>query len=414
MPEELGDHALDSERLDHDHLLVDRHLHRRRPSDAPHPRLNEPRNPMKAAFTDRAGRLREGKHMKSTMGKDGHAPTEWADHGDCHCAVCKPNESKPAGSPSHLTTFNRHTRTAKDAPPMQPFWEKAVADTLNSDLTTTCMTHATGTDPLPEWEERAFQKNLGRKVSSPMRSRSPGSPLGLGVLEDHEFGTSGVHPHRGGSPGVEQVAAGNFNQSFKPDVGLSTNKGRQGWQGSPMAGSRSGVALVLSPRDDDPPPPTKIVHDKKGEGMFRSKFSESAEKSLAYHNQEVFRFADPASPKGRPLNGTPDFANSAGLSLREYDDICTRAHPASPKVRSRRPLNNSSATLTQVLDHDGAQRAADRETADRHRGDAAFIHACEYTRASKLDQTQLAWEVRDAVGTQSSHQVASHLIWPEA
>lgn len=420
IPGELPEHVddqLHQAQADHDALLAE-NLHRRRPSDEPHPASGSPRVAMRIAFTDRAGRLREGRGARAALMKDDEQTTDWAAHGDCVCEVCKPARAETAGSPSHLTCKNRVPPYAKNELPIRPFWEQSMTKTFNSDLLRASLSPRRDCLAAAK-EEDDFTTKLGRKGRSPERERerSPGCPLGLGVFEEHRAGSSGVLPHRSGSPDPAARAAGCYNQGSKPDIGLSASRGRQQFQGtSSDLGTRSGVAMVLSPRSTDPLAPLKICSSLKGEGAFKSKFSGDTDKIVQYQNQEVFRYADPSSIRKVIVDSASLVVGNshAGLSTKDATAIEDRRDVSSPGLRTRTAMNNTSHRVSGVLDQARIQGLLDRETADRHATDKHFAKMCEYTRSAKSDARAVAAEVKQLVGHTHSEQVKANLTWIEA
>eukprot|EP00405_Crypthecodinium_cohnii_P014819 CAMPEP_0206465358 /NCGR_PEP_ID=MMETSP0324_2-20121206/27781_1 /ASSEMBLY_ACC=CAM_ASM_000836 /TAXON_ID=2866 /ORGANISM="Crypthecodinium cohnii, Strain Seligo" /LENGTH=564 /DNA_ID=CAMNT_0053938199 /DNA_START=50 /DNA_END=1744 /DNA_ORIENTATION=+ len=400
----------ESTRDTHDAVLADK-LHKRRPSDASHANAHDPPVAMRHAFTDRALRLREGRGMKATLMKDDWFNTEWSESAPCLCDTCQPFESKPTGSPSHLTTHNRHMRVNKDAPPSPPPWEKAVADHFNSDWARTTMAHNMPQGNVPDFEEGQFGQTMGRKINTKPRARSPGSPHGLGILEPHSFGSSGVHKHRSMSAEAVPRPAGMYNQDYKPELMMGNTRHKAIFQaGNTGYPPRSGTALILSPRDDDPPAPTRIMKDKRGEGIFKAYCTEQSEKRILYHNQEVFRFAEPTSPKGRPA-GPVALDTHAGMTTKEMSEVNFRQQPSSPKVVPRSPLLNNSRVISTLMNHEHGARLFADEVADRHTFDKAFQSVCQYTQDSKLETYSIAAELKDTIGRGQSTNVATHLVW---
>mmetsp|Transcript_46753 Transcript_46753/g.100062 ORF Transcript_46753/g.100062 Transcript_46753/m.100062 type:complete len:585 (-) Transcript_46753:101-1855(-) len=405
---DLGEITFDQERDDHDAMLADT-LHRRRPSDQPHPLLTSPRAPMKIAFTDRAAKKREGRGVKAVLAKDPHVPTEWKTNADCGCDVCHPEVAPNAGSPSHLASKSRLCRCVRDSPPTRMFWESDVSPTYDSDLFATTSRYATTSGPVPKRSEVGFRRTMGRKVT---QDRSPSPSDRLGCPDSHRMGSSGVHHFRSRSADSRDFsgAAGAYNQDYKPEIGLSGYKARQQFQASNTdpGPHRSGVALILSPRHSDPPAPTKILVDRRGDGTYKMGYSKESEQYSVCGNQEVFRFSDPANFVGRPA-GPVKLDNHAGMSVKEL-----RERPASPgSPRRDAGMSNASRLVSKVINQDANEKNELAQTLARQKCDSNFISVCNYTVGEVQERKQRAAEARLAHGPSCSDAVKNQLSWQE-
>lgn len=382
--QDLPPNPVDPDCEEYDAMLADT-LHKRRPSDAPHPLLSSPRCPTRAAFTDRAARLREGRGAKAVLVKDGHERTDWAKHsGSCVCDVCHPFEKHQAGSASHDVSYNKVVPCAKDSPPTR-FDE--VAKTYDSTSLSRTMSLPVGTGSLcsSNTDQLFFSQTLGRKK----RDLTPRS----WVNDDSQ-------------------AAGRFNQDFRPEIMACSAKGRQVFQGTgkDLLTPRSGVVMALSPRGDDPPAPTSICSHPRADGAFKAGLSAEA---AAYHihiNQKVFRYdASITTPRGRiPGPGYYD-DQGAGLTSQEFQVRYERQQPDSPKQTPRALVYRKSDSMLGVMDHQTSARLFAKETETRQRTDVPYINLCRQTSQHLTAQRALSKEVKEVCGTRVS--VMPHLAW---
>eukprot|EP00443_Scrippsiella_acuminata_P037553 CAMPEP_0115267754 /NCGR_PEP_ID=MMETSP0270-20121206/52159_1 /TAXON_ID=71861 /ORGANISM="Scrippsiella trochoidea, Strain CCMP3099" /LENGTH=638 /DNA_ID=CAMNT_0002683917 /DNA_START=27 /DNA_END=1943 /DNA_ORIENTATION=+ len=384
----------DLEQMDHDALLADG-IHRRRPSEMPHPRASSPRNPMRTAFTDRSGRMREGRGAKTSLMPQEAVSTEWAQHGDCSCDVCKPFEMKPAGNASHQVHYNKVPRCNKDSPPTQPHWENEHAHTFNSEKVCTTMEHITVNSPSPPADaEKAFSMNMGRKVKSP-RPQSPGGGRMLEYISMNEDRT---------------LPAGMYNQDSPVEIMLQTSKGRQPWQGrNGQSPSRSGVAMVLTPEGSDPPPPERILATRRGDGEFKMGTSKQAEGITNYFNQDLFRYAESGMRRGRSLS-PPRFHNAAGTGTGQWGRSPSPSNRSSPRAEYRGILCNNSRTMASVMNHDEGEQYFARESDFRKQCDPTFVELCNLTLDSHGETTAFADAFKNARGHGSCSAV-EHMAW---
>jgi len=400
--EELLDVLDVPDRRDHDEMLSD-NLHKRRPSDMPHPGLSSPKLPMRAAFTDRAAKLREGRGMRKTLMHEPHAKTDWFTHGECFCDVCSPNEAKGAGCASHEVHSNKLNRSHKDSHPARPEWEaEPVARTFNSELMTNSMIHAKTHSPPPPREEEDFARSMGRKIGGIPRPRAVSPP-----------GSTGVLMHRSMSADCLQ-AAGCYNKDYQPYIMSCKFKARQLFQSSckDLQPHRHGVAMAISPRADDPPAPTKIVFDKRGDGMFKHGLSPEVEGHIKYHNMPVFRFSESEVVYGRN-SPSPDYESHCGLTTKGFEERFHRQQPSSPKFSPRALLHHNSSLVSNVINHDLTADLFAAEAADRSINDPAFKSLCEYTSDTHREVSTLRQEVKRYCGRSSSVGVASQLAWDD-
>jgi len=405
----------DPNQQEHDDWMTDA-LHKKRPEEASHPREKDAKPSMHTAFNDRSARMREGKGLKTTLMASDQAPTEWGEHGDCSCSICKPHTCRPAGQPSHHVHSNKVPRCNKDSTPTQPAWELEKTHTFNSDKLATAVAHP-DRGAAPVVEEKAFAQNMGRKI----KPANPTSP-GAGALSHRSFSTD------------SRPIAGDFDQEARGNVFPTTrSKSRQRWQG--RAGdvpNRSGVALVLSARTDDPPAPSQVCASRKADGHFKSTFSSESEQFSQYYNQEMFRFADARSPRGRsqpPPSRDPELAGMATgvkgshlfncgnpLTMRGKDQSATSlcsSRNLSPKATFRSNPGNNSSAMNSVINHDIVEQGHANETAWRMQMDVPFMTLCGHTVNVVEKGREHAESIKSARGHVRSTGISSNLQWSE-
>mmetsp|Transcript_59948 Transcript_59948/g.126917 ORF Transcript_59948/g.126917 Transcript_59948/m.126917 type:complete len:538 (-) Transcript_59948:109-1722(-) len=390
----LLDNNEDAVRESHDAALADT-LHKRRPSEQA--MSNSPRVPMRSAFTDRANKMREGKGMKSTLMKDPHLSTEWAQHEDCDCLPCKPWAHRQAGNASHEVIHNKLVRCVKDSAPTQPPWEEPVTNTFKSDHARRIMRHPQEHKEPSLAGEIFFQQTIGRRVKEIPKPTSPGS---TGVLMHRSMSADNLS------------AAGKYNKGYRPEIMAHTHKARQDFQGraeSPIS-PRSGIKMALSPRQGDPPAPSKIMVDKRGEGTFKSGPSPVSASHTVYYNPEVFRFSDPATVHGRNTPA-PQYEKGCGLTTQGFHERFMRQQPTSPKTSPRALIGSNSASMSSIMNHDAGEQLFAKEASNRTRTDVAFNSLCNLTAEHLKTQRSIGSEIKKHCGRTQSTNVCQHLVW---
>lgn len=338
--------------------------------------------PMKAAFTDRSVRLREGLHGRSTLKQEGAAVSDdsWGHKGGCNCPVCKPFDLKPAGAPSHFVHSNRvhavHQATpssASTAPAARERWSRThdsngihQAVHLNDEST-----YHSGNEL-----EDQFKQALGRRAraQAPDRSQSEG-------------------PDR---------PAGGFSRSSSEE----TRKRRFSAQGE--AGGRGGVALVLTPRATDPPISLRITSYKKADGEHKFGHSAQTEKLAVHWNQALYRYdtlAAKSSSRGpsRSQSEPPERRNPvSGDGMMEAERANRRP--------SRGRANNSSA-LAVITNQTVVAELAAGERAARMSADKCFRDLCAHTEDLKSRQAQELRGITEKKYHTLSTNMANSLRW---
>mmetsp|Transcript_79261 Transcript_79261/g.205958 ORF Transcript_79261/g.205958 Transcript_79261/m.205958 type:complete len:633 (+) Transcript_79261:55-1953(+) len=405
----------DINQMEHDTWMSDS-LHKKRPEEPAHPRGRDPKPAMTTAFSDRALRMREGKGALTALMANDPAPTEWADHGACSCLVCQPSMARPAGQPSHHVHYNKVPRCNKDHAPSSPHWEPDLSHTFNSNKIGAAVVHPEKAD-VPVQEEKDFSKNLGRKV----KASNPTSP-----------GAGAILPHRSFSEDPRPVAGG-YDQERNNVFPLTRAKSRQRWQGSQgEAPNRSGVALILTPRVDDPPAPSRICSLRKAEGEFKHEFSSESHSFADRNNQETFRFADSTKPRGRslpPASCDPDMAGVASGLTGSHLFNCgnpvtmegknqslgtlSNMRNLSPKTTFRRNPSNDSSRMNSVIDHELVDQAHADLFAYRMQMDEPFAALCAHTRESIGAAQQNASAIKTQRGHARSSNIRDNLCWYE-
>lgn len=406
----------DPGQMDHDARHADQ-LYKKRPEEPAHPRADDPNPWQLTAFADRAVRLREGRLMRANMMHNDPVESDWGVcKGPCKCQVCNPAKMHAAGVPCHEVCYNKEPPVRRDWPAPVPVWdaEKVQHHSLNSTRVAEVMTHR---EEVSAPHEEFFKNSLGRKVRASSGASAAGVP-------------SGMLSHR--SPFADlSPSAGTYNQERYAIHPESRNLGRQSWQAK--AGdepSRSGVALVLTPHHDDPPPPTKVSSNSKAEGTFKHGYSADAERLAKDRNQEMFRFSDAKSPRGKSLppptwdacgyagqaSGAPTHHThaSTGNPLTHFGtntaDLPLTPRRATSAQRSYRTnVGNDSSGLKFLMDHERMEASARQEKTWRMRHDDEFNRLCGHTSQEITSARERAHTTK---GTNiASTNVKNQLVW---
>lgn len=372
---------------------------------------------MHAAFTDRSARLREGRGAKTAMMTPDPTPTEWGDHGNCSCMICKPHEAPVAGQPSHEVHYNKVPRCSKDTAPSVPRWEDPCSQTFNSARLNSLVQHDHHDKRVvPAEEEDQFARNLGRKVkhSVPIVPGSGGALSHRSFVED------------------KAVCAGSYGRElehgFMPD---QRTKGRQAWQvRSGSQPPRFGVMLAMSPRLDDPPAPGRIMASRRGDGTFKAGPSADSERIVQHYNQEMFRFADARTPRGKsvppertsdqaglptgsPTRPTFDMSNPLTMKGKDLGVYSLDSHNRiSPKETFRSNVGNDSSAMSFVTNHDLCNQSFDQEKEWRLRTETNFAKLCDATHTTAWSSQLSARSHKERHGMMSTN-VSHNLVWEE-
>lgn len=354
--------------------------------------------------------------MRSTLMPKAPIVSESSEHGDCSCAICNPMIRHAAGQPSHEFHHNKVPRCNKNGNPTRPHWETDVSQTFKSDFVTEAVEHPDEAGKVPKQEELAFTQNMGRKVKGPV----PISP-----------GSGRTFLHRSWSADSIRVA-GDYDLEGYAVMPDARYRGRQAWQGSQGSQpSRSGVAIVVAPRDGDPAAPSGIVALRKGEGQFNHRVTEDSKRHAVRSNQENFRFANVENKKPRPKSSTrckPDGAGRASGAACDHMNGCGNPLTMEGKKGVKGGSLNSMWSASQpslrynpgrdssgfayLINHNAVEKGFASEAATRRRVDKPFAELCGYT-ADLKQQTQSARDtIRDRTGHRTT-QVQHLMSWTE-
>mmetsp|Transcript_74427 Transcript_74427/g.162812 ORF Transcript_74427/g.162812 Transcript_74427/m.162812 type:complete len:882 (-) Transcript_74427:79-2724(-) len=414
------------DKQDLDHILADM-LHKHRPEEPVHPGVYEPKPAMTTAFTDRSLRLREGRHMRTTLLHNDPVPTEWGSQANrsCPCPTCGPEAYVSAGQPSHLLQNNLVYRCQKDVPPTAeshptaPHWKNGFSNTFDSTLLGKSLPHNDETRAeVPADAEEDLMKWLGRKIKAP-EPQTPGA--GRAMM------------HRSKSCDAMVISAGQYDQErygFFPD---SRRRGRQVFQG--MYGdepARCAMDFVLSPRGGDPPAPTKIAAVVRNPGTFKAGFSADCARISEHYNQEHFRFADPLRVRGKsqpPLVRDPDLCGAptgiVGNHMHQMDNPILSTGKGTteyslgalgnlnPKPSFRQASGNFSPMVTSVIDQASVARSFEAEKAWRMEAEPAFASLCAITAAVHQKNCEQATSTRKNFGQNTTDELKRNLEWME-
>lgn len=382
-------------------------LHERRGGSPP----TSPR-PMATAFTDRSLRKREGLGSRRALRSEDGTPTGGAatPHSDCGCAVCKPNVVSPAGQMSHSIQTNLahsvHVPSTEPPPAPQTMRQKSApqgkrspgSPNYNSNHITRIIKEPHGGVHVDCLDECPLTQQLGNRV------KASGGAAGRSLSADFRM-------------------AGRYRRKMELDL---ENDPHMRWraEGCIDTGARNEVAMILSPREADPPRPTKITSCKKADGDSKFKVSQQAERVSVHWNQPLYRYecaavrdlegpdrslslpADqflvfPPSGQGSPRR--PEWTEgSAGDFPREGPGGARRS-PRAPEGRE----------VAQAVNHEHLAECAARRRAERLAGDQRFSDLCAFTEESSRAQSREARDLKERYTAKEAQTMASALAWHE-
>lgn len=414
---ELGAlHAVeDAEQREHDERMG--YALAKRPEDPAHPLGPAPKVASASPFTDRALRHREGKGARKVLMASAPALNDGS-HVECGCTVCVPSGARPAGQPSHHMLSNKAPRCVADTRPEVPSWEPQVSLNFDSHLLWASLSQTEGKSAQsPADQETKFVQNLGRKV----KAVTPGSPGGGKVMPHRSFTDDDV------------PVAGNHNQELVAEISELRSTRRQAWQGGRLdRPARNGVAFVLSPRDGDPPAPTQIGDARRGDGEFKAGYSEHSEHISKTSNQEVFRFVNPKTPRGRSQPPPRPDRNVAGVQSGEWGNhMWSSGNPVTMAGKSKTQATlgvshgsthiatfragngNTSRAMKTVIDQAYCDDLTAMETDTRMKVDPEFAALCTISQETMEWGKHAAEDIKHRHGHAKSCNVRSTLRWSE-
>merc|ERR1712012_396850 len=216
----------------------------------------------------------------------------------------------------------------------------------------------------------------------------------MGVLvEENLFGTQMGRKNKQALMQLQlddqSPAAGSYNKNIG---GVQpTRLGRQGGSPRGTASPRTDMHMIMTPRDDDPPPPTQITPAKKNDGTCRVP-SEHCEKISAHCNEELLRY-EMVAGQDRPNMRS----ESLPLELSPRTSPRAKRNPMNHEgweEPPRRPLSRSSprkaphATAAQITNQIEMAHKADNERTQRLAVDKHFADLCLQAEEVKNIQTE--------------------------
>jgi len=403
----------DADQQDYDAIFADR-LHNRRPSEPAHPRLKERPPSATTAFADRALRLREGRGARSALMVKEPVPAEFKHSISCPCPVCQPQVKHAAGVPSHDVVYNKVPACAKDYPPpaSPPFWEREGFNFAVQGLDSGRVGPALKNEAPTAEDLDQLSRCLGRKGKVPANI--------------NELMASGASELDG------RPRAGTYDTEKYAHLPEHRGRLRQAWQSvNNGEGPRSGVSMIFTPREDDPPIPNRVSTCRKAEGVFREQFSEDTERIVRNQNQANYRFASSTPPRGRSQPPpAPSFAGEhagqpSGIANHQFYDSgdCVSGRGKEPDLfplgkrcmsrghRSfRQNMGNESTAMAFLTNHDRVAESFEREKEWRLQTDDAFRDLCGKTEELVLSARSCATAFR-ANGHVTSDLLKSHFVW---
>jgi len=357
------------EALDRD-LMAALHVRTRSPEASPRPA-------MRAAFTDRSARMREGMHTHTIFDYKDCEPADNTTvyHASTSCGRNRHFEY-PAGAPSHKFHHNK----------------LSTAHTEQPDA------HVQSTD----------------SPRRPRGSNSEGMSRAIGKHDDCLYTRPEVHSEeyhmvsymcrkKREGLGAAEDAAGGYNRN----VGGTqiTRLGRANSPRSEVDLTRNDMRMIMTPRDDDPSAPLQISPARKSVGTCRVP-SEHCEKNAAHYNQEVLRY-EMVAGQDQPNMRTLPYDLSPQISPRLKRNPLNHDGWEEPRPKSlsrpspiKAPHDNVALVTNQI---EMAQQASD-ERAQRLAIDRGFAASCSQVGESR---SRLA---ESMAGLQRNHHMVSDSV----
>lgn len=340
---------------------------------------------MKAAFTDRSIRLREGRAARSVLCPGWQEPEE--QYQDCSSF----DLMHPAGQPSHSVVSNKERDSNPCSGDQSAFASSGVSSVLNRQLGG------------PQ-EELAFRQAMTRKVrQAPSQTSNPQDPQDADAVS------------RG---------AGAYRRRGFLETGLKQ------LEDDPIY-CRGNVSYVLSPKDEDPPHPHHRITTggKKGSGAYRDQMDPHTERLMVHWNQSLYRYdvfaagGSAVRPVQRTASCPPDHA---GMPRTENRDGSRnpitheeRGSPITPRtLRGRAGLGNSSGhslhkgqAVKSLTNHENMAEEALRDRSNRLSSDQKFAELCALTAQCGKQAKMDAADIKVTKTRHLSTNVANALRW---
>jgi len=393
------------------------------PSPASRASPSTPR-PMSTAFTDRSNRRREGIGSRAALlhsDASFSASAAAEGHGNCSCPVCKPFSMSPAGQVSHAFQGNMlhpaHQGTVANMPQATPRGApgsvagKRAAGSPNYDSVSVhkILKEGIGPDGAPcETSEESFKRQMGRKTKPTITSGEPG-------LRDAHARSQSTSPRHE-----------RFIKKFGIDLEASPEQ-RSRVLGKAEFGAihRNEVAMILTPRDSDPPLPVRITPCKKGDGENKYKLSKHSEKISLHWNQPLYRYEMPPpggpAPPGRSMSLPPERpARPFGGKWNPLtQEGCDEAGGSGQIMQlsgggpRRFPKLHESTEMLQVTNHWLVAQNVAQERLERLEKDKKFADLCQLTDENKAREAAQIGALKERNNHKVSTNMASILTWEE-
>lgn len=344
--------------------------------------------PMRAAFTDRSVRMREGVGARSALGaEDAWLLDEPPEHkGNCNCPACNPSAGRPAGQlSSNLRTnvlraphLGLQDLPQTPRPGRDPGWESGRVNTLLRRGSST-RDYDRATASADEGQEEAkFRLTMGVKVQPPQGSRRR---------------SCSEEPRR-----ASALPAGRHGYRGEMDLETAPHHAqRRVFNGK--CNHRSEAAMTLAPDINDPAPNIQITNSRKGMGDCKDKVSTTGEQFHVRGNQANFRFEIRARQQDllRSVSLPPERNPITSEGCEDWTSTWRRV--------DRKPRLHD--TTEAFLNHTQVADQVSKERAERLQQDPRFAVLCAATaetgrfRSDGFDKTQhlsssmgssLAWD----------------------
>jgi len=354
----------------------------------------------RSAFTDRVQRLRDGQGAQEALhhaGSSVEASNSLDASGSLALEREKALQRHAAGQVSHKLL--KQTPCGRDSTPVRRSRSEERVSCILGDA-------VTALEGMPDKAEECFHKELGRKAKPSART----APADYRMMK-----------HRGDREAGPM--AGDYNQQDRDDLKKCQNTRSRGGERTPRT-PRTGVAMVLAPQENDPPPSEKVLAVSKARGAFSENFSEEAARHVEHQYPEAFRFSH---HRPRSVGRSTPPACQGGAGLPSASPRCTdqrlsgtpRGHQESqPRPSSRHSVRSSGRTnasqgTAMALDREAARQQVLADRAERRQTERSFSDLCEFTKYEHKANERNTIAIRNKLGNMQSASMAGILVWNE-
>lgn len=323
-------------------------------------------------------------------------------------------ERPGAGQPTHLVAYNLLPACLQDTP--EDFRERLFRR-RSSENVAGCLRRPNHSDEadrtaLAESED-VFRRACGRKVRSDKVAEGhfvldvKGTARGLG--SEALSSTSEL-------PRARTPMAGNYNRA-SAEHQTRSRLDFEGRAGEPPP--RSGMLMVLEPRESDPPPPWQISASRKADGLRDAGISEENHKNAIHWNPGMYRYEhQDLRPRSRsvPPRNSDGFAGVPSSSQKRGTFEWARGEyegPSGGKALGRGRFSQSNASENFRSVTNAAEVAQEDERARRLRldTDKQFAALCRHTADASQSMRGTVSRLESRINRSSSANMAAAMYW---